>query len=60
MLVRSFSPENGARVGKNHRASIEWEAALPIQSSGREMTNIQTAVVRQPSGPSTAPKAAAD
>lgn len=55
-----LDPENGEPVGVKHRVTVEWDAAIRLQGIGREMTNIQTVVLNASSGPTVAPKPAAD
>jgi hypothetical protein len=52
-----LDPERGEPVGKKHRVTIEWQAAIPIRGNGREFTNIQTVVANELAIP-TAPHAA--
>jgi hypothetical protein len=52
--------EHGALIGRKHRVTIEWDAAIRLRGIGCEMTNIQTVVMNKSGGPSAAPKPAAD
>jgi hypothetical protein len=52
--------EHGALVGRKHRVTVEWDAAVQLRGIGCEMTNIQTVVVSASSGPSAPPNPAAD
>jgi site-specific DNA recombinase len=50
-------PEHGEPVGQKHRVTVEWQAAIPVGSNGREMCNIQTVVANATSA-TVSPKAA--
>jgi hypothetical protein len=52
--------EHGAPVGRKHRVTVEWDAAVQLRGIGCKMTNIQTVVVSASGGPSAPPKPAAD
>jgi site-specific DNA recombinase len=52
--------EHGVLVGRKHRVTVSWDAAIRLRGIGCEMTNIQTVVVNAGSGPSAPAKPAAD
>jgi hypothetical protein len=43
--------EHGAPVGRKHRATVEWDAAIQLRGIGCEFTNIQTVVLSRGSSP---------
>lgn len=52
--------EYGALVGRKHRVTVSWDAAIQLRGIGCEMTNIQTIVISSGAGPAVQVKPAAD
>jgi site-specific DNA recombinase len=52
--------EHGVPIGRKHRVTVKWDAALRLRGIECKMTNIQTVVVSAPGGPGTPTTPAAD